>query len=542
MTGDASARWRRIGTLAGLSVLSGTLYFLGFAGFNQWYFAPLAFVPFAEMLRRAGTGKAAFWLGWLMGTVTHLGGYYWIPATLTKFGGFPLPLALLFDVVLCSWGGLSFGLLGWGLKRWWMAGGKPFPSLAVAVVFIEFAYPLLFPSYLANSFWQLPVVIQVCDLGGPLLLSAVVVFLSTALWLSLRWALAREPFPRLPAAVAGLLVLGTVAYGLIRLPQVDENQEHATPLRVGLVQANMGTYQKRDDPEEGHRRHLTDSLALQAEGVDLLIWPESAYVFLLPARTGSNVRPLVLQRPDVAGELHTPLLFGALRREEGGGDRPIDHNTAFLVDAAGTVQGTYDKTYLLAFGEYLPFGDTFPWLYSLSPHSGRFTPGSRLDALPFGSHRIGVLVCYEDVLPGFTRKLVRASEPDLLVNITNDAWFGETTEPEIHLALSVFRAVEHRRWLVRATNSGISALIDPAGRVVASTGLATRETLRGTVRWQHGTTLYTVLGDWPGWLALAAVAWAFYRLWRHGHLRFRRHRDERGVKVKKARQGAARNA
>jgi apolipoprotein N-acyltransferase len=144
-----------------------------------------------------------------------------------------------------------------------------------------------------------------------------------------------------------------------------------------------------------------------------------------------------------------------------------------------------------------------------------------------------VLICYEDVLPGFTRKLVRAASPNLLVNITNDAWFGKTTEPEIHLALAVFRTVEHRRWLVRATNSGISAIIDPVGRVVARTALQTRETLRGTVRWQNGTTLYAVVGDWPGWLALAAVAYAFYRMWRHGHLRFRRAREERGVKVKK---------
>ena len=541
MKPDPSTRRRRLAVHAGLAVLSGTLYFLGFAGFNHWYFAPLAFVPFAELLRRVDTGKAAFCFGWLMGTITHLGGYYWIPATLTKFGGCPLPLSLLMDVALCSWGGLSFGLLAWGLKRWWMAGGKPFPSLAVAVVFIEFAYPLLFPSYLANSFWEMPVLIQVCNLGGPLLLSAVTVFTSTALWLLLRWKFCGEPFPRVPLLVAGGLVLATIAYGLVRIPQVDENQENAPSLRIGLVQANMGTYQKRSEPEEGHRRHLADSQALQAQGVDLIVWPESAYVYILPAHTGSNVYAQVMQRPDVAGDIHTPLLFGALRREGAKGSRPIDHNTAFLVDAAGNVQGTYDKTYLLAFGEYLPFGDTFPWLYDISPHSGRFTPGSRLDALPFQGHRIGVLVCYEDVLPGFTRKLMRASQPDLLVNITNDAWFGETTEPEIHLALSVFRAVEHRRWLVRSTNSGISAFVDPVGRVVSRSGLQTRETLVGTVRWQTGTTLYTVLGDWPGWLALAAVAWAFYRMGRHGHLKLRRAKDQRGVKVKKGKQGAERH-
>jgi apolipoprotein N-acyltransferase len=523
---------RRAAVLAGLAVLSGTLYFLGFAGFNQWYLAFFAYVPFAQMLRRAETGKGAFWAGWLMGMVTHLGGYYWIPGTITEFGGFPFPLALLMDVALCSWGGFSFALLAWGLKRWWMAGGKPFPSLTVAVVFVEFAYPLLFPSYLANSFWQVPVLIQICDLGGTLLLTAVTVTVSTALYLLLRHFVAKEPFPRLAAAVAVALALATVAYGFVRIDQIDEQQASATALRIGLVQANMGTYQKRSEPEEGHRRHVADSLKLEREGVDLLIWPESAYLQSLPATPGANVFAQVMQRRDLPDAVHTPLLFGALRLERSE-DRTRAYNTAFLVDGQGNVQGTYDKTYLLAFGEYLPFGETFPWLYDVSPHSGRFTPGSRLESLPFGGFRIGVLICYEDVLPGFTRKLVRASQPNLLVNLTNDAWFGKTTEPEIHLALSVFRAVEHRRWLVRSTNSGISAVVDPVGRVVARTGLVTRETLRATVRWLSGTTLYAIVGDWPGWLALAAVAWAFYRMWRHGHLRFRRAREERGVKVKK---------
>jgi apolipoprotein N-acyltransferase len=518
--------------LAGLAVVSGALYFLGFAGFDQWYLAPLSLIPFAEMIRRAAGGRAAFLAGLLMGLVMHLGGYYWIPATLIDFGGFGWPLALLFDVLLCSWGALSWGLLAWGLKRWWMAGGRPFPSLPVALVFIEWAYPLLFPSFLANSFWQLPVLLQVCDLGGPLLLSAVAATFGTALWLLLRKALAGGPFPRAATIAAAAAVAATVVYGLVRIRQVDAAQQSAAPLRVGVVQVNMGTFQKHEDPEEGHRRHVADSLPLQEQGVDLLVWPESAYNDFLSADTGAQVGDRVMGRADVFGRVRVPLLFGALRHATGADGRGRDYNTAFLVDGSGKVLGTYDKTYLLAFGEYLPFGETFPWLYDLSPHSGRFTPGSRLDAVPLGGYKIGVLVCYEDVLPGFTRSLVQASHPHLLVNVTNDAWFGRTTEPEIHLALSVFRAVEHRRWLVRATNSGVSAVVDPVGRVVARTGVGTRETLRATVRWQSGTTLYAVAGNWLGWLSLAAVAWAFYRMWRHGHLRFRLRRGaERGRKL-----------
>jgi apolipoprotein N-acyltransferase len=107
--------------------------------------------------------------------------------------------------------------------------------------------------------------------------------------------------------------------------------------------------------------------------------------------------------------------------------------------------------------------------------------------------------------------MVREANPHVLINLTNDAWFGDTQEPWIHLVLSRYRAIEHRRFLVRSTNSGISAVIDPLGRVVARTGLLTRENLRADIRMMAEDTIYTKLGDWPGWLSLLAVAWMIIR-------------------------------
>ena len=145
--------------------------------------------------------------------------------------------------------------------------------------------------------------------------------------------------------------------------------------------------------------------------------------------------------------------------------------------------------------------------------------------LPFlirGDYRISALVCYEDIIPGFVRKAVNEGDPHLLVNITNDAWFGDTTEPWEHLALAKFRAVEHHRYLVRSTNSGVSAIVDPVGRVTGNTGVFTVESLVGEVRMLEGWTLYRYLGDWPGWLSVAAVAWlAFLGAWVRSRLRRR---------------------
>lgn len=262
----------------------------------------------------------------------------------------------------------------------------------------------------------------------------------------------------------------------------------------------MGIFEKRQNPMLGLRKHIDMSLEAEREfDPDLLIWPESAFTFFLPDGV-TNVKDHVM------GEVSTPLLFGGLQR------RTIDgverhYNTAFMVDGDGEVQGTYDKTFLLAFGEYLPFGETFPVFYEWSPHSGHFTPGDHVDPLPFGDFRISTLVCYEDIMPGFVRDAVNHANPHLLVNVTNDAWFGETTEPWEHLALAKFRAVEHHRFLVRSTNSGVSAIIDPAGRMVANTGVFTEETLTGEVRMMTSSTVYQHLGDWPGWLGMLACGY-----------------------------------
>jgi apolipoprotein N-acyltransferase len=175
------------------------------------------------------------------------------------------------------------------------------------------------------------------------------------------------------------------------------------------------------------------------------------------------------------------------------------------------VHSSYDKTYLLMFGEYLPFGETFPILYDLSPNSGRFTAGSHVRPVTVGPWRISTPVCYEDILTRFTRYMVREGKPHVLINLTNDAWFGDSQEPWIHLVLSKYRAIEHRRYLVRATNSGISAVIDPLGRVVAKSGLMTRENLRAEIHMLNQDTLYTLAGDWPGWLSFVALAWMLIR-------------------------------
>ncbi len=201
----------------------------------------------------------------------------------------------------------------------------------------------------------------------------------------------------------------------------------------------------------------------------------------------------------------TPLLFGAMTF---GGVLPTRNaeceacfNSALLIDGDGVVRELYDKAFLLVFGEYMPFGEALPELYDLLPESSRFQPGRRTEPLTLTrkgqpSARLGVLICYEDLLPAFAQR-VMAHNPEVLINLTNDAWFGQTAEPYHHLQLAQMRTIEYRRWLIRSTNTGVSAFIDAAGRRVAETSLQGQETLLRPVPLLHGQTLYARFGDWP---------------------------------------------
>jgi apolipoprotein N-acyltransferase len=523
----ASARWRERGRVYGLLLLSAVLMFLGFAGFGVWPLAFVGMVPalfvFDAPLRRAssivaeatpapaepGAPRPFFWRALFFGYVAYYGGFYWVVNTIVDFGGFPYLLALAFASIYFLYQAFEFVLVLWLWRRARERGFNATAALVSAYVASELAFPMLFDHFYGNSFHMLPWLVQVVDLGGPMVLTALSMLGNGALYETLRARLERRAMPRAAPLAFAAAMLFAVGYSHYRTSEVEARAAAAPKLTVGLVQANMGIFAKRDDPLAGRRRHIEQSLELEREvAPDLLVWPESAATFFI--RDGVNVGPYVFAGDD-GRTVSTPTLFGGLARRARDG-REHHFNTAFLADGDGEVLGSYDKTYLLAFGEYIPFGETFPTLYEMSPNSGRFTPGDHVRPLLFRDYRISTLICYEDILPRFVRRAVSEANPHLLVNITNDAWFGQTHEPYVHLALAKYRAIEHHRYLVRSTNTGISAVIDPLGRVVTESPLFERANLHAEVAMMTGSTLYATLGDWPGWLALAAIAFmAFLR-------------------------------
>ncbi|MDH5675539.1 MAG: apolipoprotein N-acyltransferase [Myxococcales bacterium] len=483
---------------------SAVCYVLAFPGIGLWPLAFVALLPLTHGLLRSAAGpREALWLGLCFGVFTQLLGYSFLLGTLERFSGFPVwlcvPIVLLFGV----YQGLPFGLWALVFDALRRRGRDALLLSPFVWVALELVYPQIFPTYFGNALVETENLRQGAELGGPMLLSWLLVALNAALY---RGVVERRP----TAGVWSLVVLCGLfwGYGHHRIAAVDGQmqaaRERGATLRVGIVQANLGLHDKREDPAAAVQKHRQLSLELERrQRLDLLLWPETAVAQSLPHDVASVA--------ELLSPLRTPVLFGALTFDVSDRDaegRARIGNSALLAGAHGRVQAIGHKQRLVPFAERVPFSEQLAWLRRLSPLGGGLSPGSESPAFVLDGTRLTVLICYEDILPDYVRERVVRDRPQLLVNLTNDAWFGDTRAATIHMALSRLRAVEHRRALVRATNSGISALIDPTGRVVAETRNSERVGLSGQVVLLDVPSRYGRLGDWPGWVGLLVVALA----------------------------------
>ena len=276
------------------------------------------------------------------------------------------------------------------------------------------------------------------------------------------------------------------------------------------MQTNIGGQKKESDPTGFLQAHIrTSKEALAADpAIDLLVWPEAVYDHIVHKRNGAITDKIGLG-------LDKPVILGTLSMAETNGNGPTEYfNTVALVAPDGSVLGSFDKVELLAFGETPPLLDRLPALRAWLSDAAWFSRGKSFRNLQLDEISLLPMICYEDIIPSLVRKIWRRAGPaDALVNVTNDSWYGDTAEPMIHLALSSFRSIETRRALIRSTNTGISAVIDPAGRVVQRTGQWTKDVLVVDVPLirDRSSTLYMRAGDVLGWIAAGLVLLSLYR-------------------------------
>jgi len=507
----------------GLSTLSGCLWFLAVTPFDFSPLAWIAAVPMLVAIERAGSYRSALFLGWWAGLIETAGGFYWLIDVMRRFADFPWIGAALVFLLFCATRAIIFLLFAavvCAIRR-----RLPLPMTLLAPIGMvsgELLVPQLFPcGQWISQAWN-PLVIQISELTGPLGVTALLMMVNGALY----DLASNARSARIPALTAAGLLAAALIFGAVRMHQTDEIVAHAPQLKVGLVQPNFAYTIDGEFSRDEALRQLTalqeQSRRLESQGAQLLVWSEGSYPVAVPREFSADFPAESLAM--IRRGFSIPTMIGAEMYDAA---REDAFNSAVLLDRNGKVAGRYDKVRLLAFGEYVPGIETFPWLRKLLPAgAGRFTAGAGPGVItlqaPDGSDwRLGPLICYEDLLQGFVRG-VGQLHPNLLVNLTSDSWFGADTEPWEHLALAVFASVELRVSMVRAVNSGVSALIDPNGRVTAKTYAddpyrhpRAADGLMVTVpRMAGGHTVYVAVGNLFAYLCLAACVLLLAVSWR----------------------------
>lgn len=414
------------------------------AGLGLLAFALLGAGPWVAA-RRAG----------LFGLAANLVALRFVPEVITRFTSLP-PAA--------GWTALLLLAAAQGIP--WAVGGAV-SALAVrrlrAPSFLAFAtgvyvcalLPAVFPWTPAAGLAPWPVLIQSAEvLGehGVTLVAALVAGLAAEAARARRATL---------AVVAGLVLATLAAEGAWRMHAVEAARASAPHVKVALLQPGFDAYARWDESRAGRMMERLTALTRSAEArsADLVVWPESAYPYTIAhatRRAPPGVRAVL--QPGVRG----PVLTGAYMS----GPKGLGYNAAFLATSDGLISKPYDKRHLLWFGETVPGADTFPWLREVFARGTGLLPGDESVAFAVGPMTLAVLNCYEDTLAAAGREAMEV-KPNLLVNVTNDAWFEGSLEGELHLMLARVRAVETRRDLVRAVNLGPTSHVDAAGRVVA---------------------------------------------------------------------------
>ena len=504
MESERLALLERTPLRSSLLIASGGLGALAFPGTDWWLFAWIWLVP-ALCCGLARPPRAALADGWLAGTVFYVVLLRWLDHTFLHFSAIPWPITWLPIAALAAYCGLYTALtaaaVSWLRSR--IGAGPALGLVAPLWVVGEWVRGHLMDGFpwglLGYSQHAVLPVIQIAELAGVYGVSFVIVGVNAALaaLVGLGW---RRAAPG--ASIALLLLAGSLAFGWSALGR--EETAVGREIKVGLIQPSIEQTIKWDPAE--HARILDTYEALTREAARskpaVILWPETATTIFLRGDDGLLARLIRL-----SGEVGTPLLIGSIDRQDGPNGKFL--NSAFLLTGQG-IRGKYDKIHLVPFGEYVPLGWLIGFVRSWAEFISDFGVGETETVFRLPEASFGTVICYEVIFPELFRGFV-ARGADFMVNITNDAWFGRTSGPWQHLGMLPLRAVEHRVAIARAANTGISAFVEPSGRVARWLPLFERGVLDGRVRPRGRTTLYTRWGDWLayGCIGLSALGFGF---------------------------------
>ncbi|MEN6622652.1 MAG: apolipoprotein N-acyltransferase [Smithella sp.] len=473
-----------------LAALSGILLFLSFPKYGSGFITWIALIPLFLAIRDVNSLRKGFILGFICGLIFHIGLIYWITYVVVNYGYLPLYLGIIIMLLLACYLSLYTALFAAGIVflRQKIALFLAAPVLWICLeycksyLFTGFPWENLgYSQYLNNS------IVQFADISGVFGLSFLIVLANAALF-ELIVKKSRKEF----AVAAGviLIIAGILIYGINRSKDIDEALSKAAGIEVSLIQGNISQSIKWDDGYRKETINNYEQLSLQNIPVKegLLVWPETAVPFSY--QDGDQFQEQVR---NISLKTKSWFIFGSTSYENSKNNLDF-YNSAYLLSPNGEIKGRYDKVHLVPYGEYVPLRDFFPFISKLTAGIGDFSSGTGYYPLNMGKKKVGVLICYEGILPS-AAAAYKKEGAELLVNITNDAWFGPTSAPFQHFSMAVFRAVETRLYLVRAANTGISAIINPTGDIVVQTDIFKKAAIKYNVKYSNIKTIYSKYGD-----------------------------------------------
>jgi apolipoprotein N-acyltransferase len=496
----AGIDWKRpyIGGIV-LPIAGGILTAVSFPDLNLSILAWCALVPVLISVEDV-TGGTVFRRAWLFGFTGFVFNLAWVRHTMIDYGGLPVYLSIFFLVLLALYCGLYPAVSIWCASlirsRTGLAWVVVLPVLWVSFEYFRAHALTGFPwNALGQSQYRCLPLLQNADWGSFYGISCLLVAVNAVLYK----VISPDPFQqKIRESIAMIIVICMLfGYGFWRLSGLPQKQQ----VTVALVQGNVDQHAKWDKVHKENilDRHILLTDSILDENPDLIVWSESALTFYYrygwryPSVDGGTLGDKL---DDLLRRAGVPLVTGTLDKV----DEAI-FNSACLVRPDGLVSYYY-KMHLVPFGEYVPLRKILFFVDRMVISGiGNFDTGNSFEPLRFNEHALGLTICYENIFPHFVRRFVREGA-DIICNVTNDAWFGESAAPEQHFSASVFRAVENRRPVIRAANTGITGAIDQYGRILARSQLFEETAFTVAVHPGYTSSVYTIWGDIFAWICL----------------------------------------
>lgn len=500
--------------------ISGLLTILVFPAFDFYLLAWISFAPLLHSLWGKNP-RETFFSGFVFGITYFFGTLYWIYHSINHYGGFSFLSSVSIVLLLCGYLSLYPAFFSYLFST--MIEKTKLPALFIAPVLwvvLEFLRSYIFSGFpwssIGYSQYKFLPIIQIADITGVYGISFLILAVNGAIvdLFLLKQRLKKMPLFPLSYTVVGfsfllLSLIAVTGYGTWRLNQ----ERNGSPVRVGIVQGNIEQDHKWDPAYQNEVMNIYKTLSAEVSlsSPDLIVWPETAVPFYFQNDRAHTENLIEFQKG-----MGSHLLFGSVTVKEITAEKYLLTNSAVLLDKEGKTVYQYDKIHLVPFGEYIPLKNVLFFMDKLVTGIGDYVPGDVYLQAKTNFGNFGTLICYEIIFPGMVRKFYAHERGDFITTITNDAWFGKTSGPYQHFSMAVFRAIENRKPLVRAANTGISGFIDSNGKILSRSSLFERQIIENTITTDSTMTFYTRYGDLFSYLCivLSVILVINTRFWR----------------------------